>query len=105
MVYRNAGERDRFMEDAFLRAAKWVWMLHRLANATNPPMQIIRVGRGMEIHPVYVEVVAIPPPSSSCPKCPVPKVEFMIMPGFIAPKQFSRRRCTSITCASQHQIS
>ncbi|MCO5583773.1 hypothetical protein L7F22_037687 [Adiantum nelumboides] len=85
MVYRNAGERDRFME-AFLRAAKWVWMLHRLANATNPPMQIIRVGRGMEIHPVYVEVVAIPPPSSSCPKCPVPKVEFMIMPGFIAPK-------------------
>lgn len=85
MAYRNAGERDRFME-AFLRAAKWVWLLHRLANAMNPPMQIIRVGRGMELHPVYVEVVAIPPPSSSCPKCPVSKVEFMIVPGFIAPK-------------------
>lgn len=85
MSYRNAGERDRFME-AFLSAAKWVWLLHRLANATSPPMQIIRVGRGMELHPVYVDVVAIPPPLSSCPKCTVSKVEFMIMPGFIAPK-------------------
>lgn len=84
MAYRNATERDRFME-AFLRAAKWVWLLHRLANSTNPPMQIIRVGRGMEFHPVYVDAVAVPPPGS-CPRCSVPKVEFMIMPGFIAPK-------------------
>lgn len=102
MVYRNAGERDRFME-AFLRAAKWVWMLHRLANATNPPMQIIRVGRGTEIHPVYVEVVAIPPPSSSCQKCPVPKVEFMIMPGFIAPKTvFKAKVYQHYMCKPKH---
>ncbi|KAH7285287.1 hypothetical protein KP509_33G020900 [Ceratopteris richardii] len=84
MVYRNAGERDRFME-AFLRAAKWVWMLHRLANAMNPPVQIIRVGRGMEIHPMYVDVVTTPAPSS-CPNCSASKVEFMIMPGFITNK-------------------
>lgn len=102
MSYRNAAERDRFME-AFLRAAKWVWMLHRLANATNPPMQIIRVGRGMELHPLYVEAVAIPPPSSSCPKCPVPKVEFMIMPGFIAPKTvFKSKVYQHYTCKSGH---
>ncbi|KAH7438449.1 hypothetical protein KP509_04G015400 [Ceratopteris richardii] len=100
MVYRNAGERDRFME-AFLRAAKWVWMLHRLANSMNPPMQIIRVGRGMEIHPMYVEAVAIPAPSSSCPKCSSPKVEFMIMPGFIASKTvFKAKVYQHYTCKS-----
>lgn len=82
MAYRNATERDRFME-AFLRAAKWVWLLHRLSNATNPTIHIVRVGRGMELHPVYVEAVAAPPPGS-CPRCAAPKVEFMITPGFSA---------------------
>ncbi|MCO5558099.1 hypothetical protein L7F22_011675 [Adiantum nelumboides] len=88
MGYRSAAERDRFME-AFLRAAKWVWLLHRLANSTHPPMHIFRVGRGHVIDPAYVESVSVPS-IGTCPKCPVsspPKVEFMIMPGFISPSR------------------
>ncbi|KAI5067609.1 hypothetical protein GOP47_0018137 [Adiantum capillus-veneris] len=93
MGYRSAAERDRFME-AFLRAAKWVWLLHRLANATNPPMQIIRVGRGQEVDPMYLEPVAVPPIGScqSCSAASIPKVEFMVMPGFIAYRKVFRCR-------------
>lgn len=91
MGYRSATERDRFME-AFLRAAKWVWLLHRLANATNPPMQIIRVGRGQEVDPMYLEAVVVPPIGSceSCTVASIPKVEFMVMPGFIAHRKVFR---------------
>ncbi|KAI5076231.1 hypothetical protein GOP47_0008296 [Adiantum capillus-veneris] len=88
MGYRSAAERDRFME-GFLRAAKWVWLLHRLANSTHPPMHIFRVGRGHVIDPAYVESVSVPP-IGTCPKCSAsspPKVEFMIMPGFISPSR------------------
>ncbi|MCO5581120.1 hypothetical protein L7F22_034996 [Adiantum nelumboides] len=93
MGYRSAAERDRFME-AFLRAAKWVWLLHRLANATNPPMQIIRVGRGQEVDPMYLEPVAVPPIGScqSCSAASIPKVEFMVMPGFITYRKVFRCR-------------
>ncbi|KAH7387032.1 hypothetical protein KP509_16G001300 [Ceratopteris richardii] len=86
MGYHSAAEGDRFV-GAFLKAAKWVWLLHKLANATNPSVQIMRVGRGQELEPTYLEAV-VPPPSGSCQSCSaaasVPKVEFMVMPGFIA---------------------
>ncbi|KAH7422918.1 hypothetical protein KP509_12G031900 [Ceratopteris richardii] len=100
--YRNSKERDRFME-AFLRAAKWVWLLHRLANSMHPPLRIFRVKHGHVIDPVYIESVSLPSIGSRCPKCPSsspPKVEFMIMPGFISPsgkifrcKAYQHYRC------------
>lgn len=91
LAYRSAAQRDRFM-DAFLRAAKWAWLLHRLATASSPPAQILRVPRGSHVDPLYVESVAVPP-IGSCPRCPVtsvPKVEFMIVPGFVAPRKIFR---------------
>ena len=91
MGYRSTTERDRFME-AFLRAAKWVWLLHRLANASNPPVQIIRVGRGQEVDPVYLEPVALPP-LTGCERCSnacTPTVEFMVLPGFITSQKVFR---------------
>ncbi|KAH7423560.1 hypothetical protein KP509_12G061200 [Ceratopteris richardii] len=93
MGYHSTEERDMFME-AFLKASKWVWLLHRLANATNPPMQIIRVGRGQEVDPMYLEPVVVPPGGTcqSCSVASIPKVEFMIMPGFIAPNKIFRCR-------------
>ena len=91
MGYRSTTERDRFME-AFLRAAKWVWLLHRLANASNPPVQIIRVGRGQEVDPMYLEPVALPP-LTGCERCSdasTPTVEFMVLPGFITSQKVFR---------------
>ncbi|KAH7438349.1 hypothetical protein KP509_04G011400 [Ceratopteris richardii] len=93
LAFRSASQRDRFM-DAFLRAAKWAWLLHRLATATTPPATILRVARGHPVDPVYVEAVAVPP-IGSCPICPItslPTVEFMIMPGFIAHRKVFRSR-------------
>ncbi|MCO5564872.1 hypothetical protein L7F22_018540 [Adiantum nelumboides] len=93
LAFRSAAQRDRFM-DAFLRAAKWAWLLHRLATSTPPPATILRVARGHPVDPVYVEAVAVPP-IGSCAICPVtslPTVEFMIMPGFIAHRKVFRSR-------------
>lgn len=93
LAFRSAAQRDRFM-DAFLRAAKWAWLLHRLATSTTPPATILRVARGHAVDPVYVEAVAVPQ-IGSCALCPVtalPAVEFMIMPGFIAHSKVFRSR-------------
>lgn len=93
LSFRSAAQRDRFME-AFLRAAKWAWLLHRLATSTAPSATILRVARGHPVDPVYVEAVAVPP-IGSCKLCPVtalPAVEFMIMPGFITHRKVFRSR-------------
>eukprot|EP00250_Pteridium_aquilinum_P012973 c21055_g3_i1 orf=152-1615(-) len=93
LAFKSAAQRDRFM-DAFLRAAKWAWLLHRLATSTTPPATILRVAKGHPVDPVYVEAVAVPR-IGSCALCPVtalPAVEFMIMPGFIAHRKVFRSR-------------
>lgn len=93
LAFRSAAQRDRFM-DSFLRAAKWAWLLHRLATSTTPQATILRVARGHPVDPLYVEAVAVPP-IGSCSHCPVtalPTVEFMIMPGFVAQRKVFRCR-------------
>ncbi|KAI5059599.1 hypothetical protein GOP47_0025918 [Adiantum capillus-veneris] len=93
LAFRSAAQRDRFM-DAFLRAAKWAWLLHRLATSTTLPATILRVARGHPVDAMYVESVAVPP-IGSCTRCPVtahPTVEFMIMPGFVAQRKVFRCR-------------
>ncbi|KAJ7526841.1 hypothetical protein O6H91_16G025400 [Diphasiastrum complanatum] len=81
MVFKSVEEREAFT-GAFLDVAKAVWLLHRLAFSINPPVVILRVGRGMDINVQYVEPVATP--DRSCSRCVSPKVEFMVMPGFRA---------------------
>ncbi|XP_024530430.1 IRK-interacting protein-like [Selaginella moellendorffii] len=82
MLFKSVEEREAFTA-AFLDVAKGVWLLHRLAFSMNPPVVILRVGKGCELNPLYVEPVAVP--DDPCRRCSSPlKVEFMIMPGFRA---------------------
>eukprot|EP00250_Pteridium_aquilinum_P012972 c21055_g2_i1 orf=171-1703(-) len=93
LAFRSAAQRDNFM-DAFLRAAKWAWLLHRLATSATQQATILRVARGHRVDPLYVEAVAVPP-IGSCSRCPVtalPTVEFMIMPGFVTQRKVFRCR-------------
>ncbi|KAH7277370.1 hypothetical protein KP509_39G047600 [Ceratopteris richardii] len=81
IVFNSAEEREGFTA-AFLDAAKCVWLLHRLAFSVQPHVQILRVGKGLHIDPVYVDAVpALDVPCGLCGSC---KVEFLIMPGFQA---------------------
>ncbi|KAH7424304.1 hypothetical protein KP509_11G001700 [Ceratopteris richardii] len=88
LAFHSAEQRDRFM-DAFLRVAKWAWLLHRVATATLPTTTILRVAKGHAIDPIFVEAVAVPPIGSCryCPPTSLPTVEFMIMPGFLLPQE------------------
>jgi hypothetical protein len=79
IVFKDAEERKLFT-GAFLDAAKCIWLLHRLAFSLQPVATILRVGKGMEINPLYVETIV--PSTTGCGKCGVAKVQFMTMPGF-----------------------
>lgn len=84
IVFNTTEEREVFTA-AFLDAAKSVWLLHRLAFSLNPHVVILRVGKGLEIDPLYVEAVPnLGGPEGACTTCSKSKVEFLIMPGFQA---------------------
>ncbi|CAI9781594.1 unnamed protein product [Fraxinus pennsylvanica] len=65
---------------AFLKLAKSVWLLHRLAHSFDPPVKIFQVKRDTEFSEVYMESVE--------KNCAIedsdqkPKVGLMVMPGF-----------------------
>jgi hypothetical protein len=79
IVFKDSDERKHFT-GAFLDAAKCIWLLHRLASSLYPAATILRVGKGMEINPQYVETLA--GCDTICAKCKKNKVQFMTMPGF-----------------------
>ncbi|KAH7426005.1 hypothetical protein KP509_11G081000 [Ceratopteris richardii] len=83
--FRRADERDAFT-NAFLDAAKAVWLLHRLAFSVHPHVSILRVGKGAAIDATYVEALPLEVPDSkpSCPSCSQTKVDFLVVPGFNA---------------------
>ncbi|MCO5560705.1 hypothetical protein L7F22_014323 [Adiantum nelumboides] len=56
IMFNSVEEREVFTA-AFLDAAKSVWLLHRLAFSVNPHVLILRVGKGLEIDPLYVDAV------------------------------------------------
>lgn len=65
---------------AFLKLAKSVWLLHRLANSFDPSVRVFQVKRGTEFSEVYMEsVVKNLIMDGSDEK---PKVGLMVMPGF-----------------------
>ncbi|XP_010264192.1 PREDICTED: IRK-interacting protein [Nelumbo nucifera] len=65
---------------AFLKLAKSIWLLHRLAYSFDPKVKVFQVKRGSEFSEVYMEsVVKDVVPVESDQK---PKVGLMIMPGF-----------------------
>ncbi|EFJ10496.1 hypothetical protein SELMODRAFT_427167 [Selaginella moellendorffii] len=84
IIFKTTAERNCFTS-AFINACKGVWLLHRLAYSMNPAAGIIRVGRGMDVNPVYVEPVVHP--ASPCKSCKKSKLEFMVMPGFRTQKK------------------
>ncbi|XP_043726162.1 protein GRAVITROPIC IN THE LIGHT 1-like [Telopea speciosissima] len=65
---------------AFLKLAKSIWLLHRLANAFDPKVRVFQVKSGSEFSEVYMESVVkngVLDDSNQCPK-----VGLMVMPGF-----------------------
>ncbi|KAM7260897.1 hypothetical protein ACFE04_026372 [Oxalis oulophora] len=65
---------------AFLKLAKSIWLLHRLAYSFDPSVKIFQVKRGSEFSEVYMEsIVKNMVMSESEEK---PKVGLMVMPGF-----------------------
>ncbi|PPS05253.1 hypothetical protein GOBAR_AA15399 [Gossypium barbadense] len=65
---------------AFLKLAKSIWLLHRLAYSFNPNVKVFQVKRGSEYSEVYMESVVknlIMDESEE-----KPKVGLMVMPGF-----------------------
>lgn len=65
---------------AFLKLAKSIWLLHRLAYSFEPPVKVFRVEKGREFSEVYMESVVknfiVDEPDEK------PKVGLMVMPGF-----------------------
>lgn len=65
---------------AFLKLAKSIWLLHRLAYSFDPNVKVFQVKRGSEFSEVYMEsVVKNLILEEGDPK---PKVGLMVMPGF-----------------------
>lgn len=65
---------------AFLKLAKSIWLLHRLAHSFDPSVKVFQVTKGSEFSDVYMESViknlVIDDPDQK------PKVGLMVMPGF-----------------------
>ncbi|XP_039120193.1 protein GRAVITROPIC IN THE LIGHT 1 [Dioscorea cayenensis subsp. rotundata] len=71
--------------DPFVSMASSVWMLHKLAWAYDPVVEIFQVGRGTEFSNVYMESVVrrIASKRLECGKGQQrPKVAFTVVPGF-----------------------
>ncbi|CAL5398003.1 unnamed protein product [Camellia sinensis] len=65
---------------AFLKLAKSIWLLHRLAYSFNPPVKVFQAKRGSEFSEVYMEsIVKNLVVDEGDEK---PKVGLMVMPGF-----------------------
>lgn len=65
---------------AFLKLAKSIWLLHRLANAFDPKAKVFQVKRGNEFSEVYMESVVKNVLMDDSDQSP--KVGLMVMPGF-----------------------
>ncbi|KAJ3679803.1 hypothetical protein LUZ60_016081 [Juncus effusus] len=64
---------------AFLRMAKSIWLLHRLANSFEPKIRVFQVKQGSEFSEVYMESVV----KNVEILGERPKVGLMVMPGFM----------------------
>ncbi|KAL5571561.1 hypothetical protein UlMin_021158 [Ulmus minor] len=65
---------------AFLKLAKSVWLLHRLANSFDPSVKVFQVKRGSEFSEVYMDSVVKNLIMDENEK--KPEVGLMVMPGF-----------------------
>ncbi|GAB2291219.1 hypothetical protein Dimus_025478 [Dionaea muscipula] len=67
---------------AFLKLAKAVWLLHRLAYSFDPCVRVFQVGKGSEFSDVYMESVVKDLVMGDNTTDQKPTVGLMIMPGF-----------------------
>ncbi|KAF8379284.1 hypothetical protein HHK36_028717 [Tetracentron sinense] len=65
---------------SFLKLAKSIWLLHKLAYSFDPKVKIFQVKRGIEFSEVYMESVVKNMMAGESDQSP--KVGLMIMPGF-----------------------
>ncbi|CAL9114105.1 unnamed protein product [Musa acuminata var. zebrina] len=66
---------------AFLKLAKSVWLLHRLANSFDPKVKVFQVSKGTDFSEVYMESVV--KNIILAERDSKPKVGLMVMPGFM----------------------
>ncbi|XP_074580510.1 protein GRAVITROPIC IN THE LIGHT 1-like isoform X1 [Curcuma longa] len=77
----NGGHPRTPFYQAFLKLAKTIWLLHRLAHSFDPKVKVFQVNKGAEFSEVYMEsVVKNIVVSEEEPK---PQVGLMVMPGFM----------------------
>lgn len=67
---------------SFLKLAKAMWLLHRLAFSFEPNARIFQVKRNTEFSTLYMESIVRTPEMDSNNRREVPKVAFTVMPGF-----------------------
>lgn len=65
---------------AFLKLAKTIWLLHRLAYSVDPSVKVFKVQRGSEFSEVYMECVERNLAMDEGDQKPL--VGLMVMPGF-----------------------
>lgn len=65
---------------AFLKLAKSIWLLHRLAHSFDPSVKVFQVNKGNEFSEVYMESVVKSLVMDETEQ--KPKVGLMVMPGF-----------------------
>uniref|UniRef100_A0A0D6QYR6 Uncharacterized protein n=1 Tax=Araucaria cunninghamii TaxID=56994 RepID=A0A0D6QYR6_ARACU len=80
----NGGHPDTPFYQAFLKLAKSVWLVHRLAFSFDPTVSIFQVRRGADFSAVYMESVVQGMSSSDSENGCIgtPKVGFTVIPGF-----------------------
>ncbi|CAL9109366.1 unnamed protein product [Musa textilis] len=66
---------------AFLKLAKSIWLLHRLAYSFDPKVKVFQVSKGTEFSEVYMESVV--KNIILAERDAKPKVGLMVMPGFL----------------------
>ena len=65
---------------AFLKLAKSIWLLHRLANSFDPMVKVFQVKKGSEFSEVYMDSVVKNFVIEDADQ--KPRVGLMVMPGF-----------------------
>ncbi|KAK1272861.1 hypothetical protein QJS04_geneDACA012352 [Acorus gramineus] len=77
----NGGHPRTPFYQAFIKLAKTIWLLHRLAYSFDPKVKVFQVRRGTDFSEVYMESVAKDVVFSEGGE--MPKAGLMVMPGFM----------------------
>ena len=81
---------------AFLKLAKSIWLLHRLAHSFDPKAKVFQVKKGSEFSDIHMESVVKDIILEDVAERP--KVGLMVTPGFLIGTKFCPNVCTCYQC-------